>query len=243
MAEDGPVQLKIVYAKVTHALEKPSSTTIKDLKTEIEQLTGCASETMKLMHKGPLSAPNKPELDDRTLAEANITKKAKILVVGASKDDLKSVAKVDTLAKSGAFKAEAAATASASASKTNWNEETKHRKVLDKGKPDDAPFAYRPGSDPMPAAPITGMVNHLQQKVRLHFKMEENLVVISTKERTNKVSLSKIQSIKSQAINGHEEYHILGIQLGPTAASMYFIYWFPAQYVSAAKGSVFGGWS
>jgi hypothetical protein len=106
------VQLKIVYAKATHALAKPPTTTIKDLKAEIETLTGCPASTMKLMYKGSqvvllqlsigylsgivglLSAPNKPELDERTLAEATITKKAKILVVGASADDLQSVAAV-----------------------------------------------------------------------------------------------------------------------------------------------------
>eukprot|EP00045_Choanoeca_perplexa_P012285 m.133536 g.133536 ORF g.133536 m.133536 type:complete len:244 (-) comp15952_c0_seq1:1942-2673(-) len=242
MAEGGDdVQLKLVYAKTTYPLSKPSCTTIKDLKTEIEELTGCPATTMKLMYKGLLSAPNKPELDDRTLADANITKKAKILVVGASKDDLQSMAAVDTLAKSGVFKAEAAATAGASASKTKWSEETKHKKIIAKGKPEDAPFAYRPGSDPLPPAAIGGMVNHLHQKVRIHFKMAENMVVISTKERTSKVDLGKIHKIQSEAIPFHEEYHILGIQLGTTAASMYYVYWFPAQYVSAAKGCIFGG--
>ena len=33
-----------------------------------------------------------------------------------------------------------------------------------------------------------------------------------------------------------------GVQLGPTDASRYWIYWVPAQYVAAIKDTVLGKW-
>ena len=33
-----------------------------------------------------------------------------------------------------------------------------------------------------------------------------------------------------------------GIQLGPTEASRYWIYWVPAQYIEAIKDTVLGRW-
>lgn len=61
-------------------------------------------------------------------------------------------------------------------------------------------------------------------------------------ERTQKVQMSSIQSVVSEPITGHEEYHILALQLGPTEQSRYWIYWVPAQYVDAIKDTVLGKW-
>ena len=51
-----------------------------------------------------------------------------------------------------------------------------------------------------------------------------------------------VQAVASEPTEGHEEYHILAIQLGPTEASRYWIYWVPAQYVEAIKESILGKW-
>lgn len=52
--------------------------------------------------------------------------------------------------------------------------------MLAKGKPDDAAFAYRPGQDPLPEAPLSGLTTR-NGKVRLTFKDTEGTLVISTK--------------------------------------------------------------
>ena len=46
----------------------------------------------------------------------------------------------------------------------------------------------------------------------------------------------------SEPIDGHKEYHIVALQLGPTEASRYWIYWVPAQYVDAIKDCILGKW-
>ena len=37
------------------------------------------------------------------------------------------------------------------------------------------------------------------------------------------------QTVVSEPIEGHEEYSMLALQLGPTEASRYWIYWVPNQ--------------
>ncbi|KAL1444158.1 hypothetical protein MTO96_045656, partial [Rhipicephalus appendiculatus] len=94
--------------------------------------------------------------------------------------------------------------------------------------------------DSLPAAPLSGMLNKSGGKVRLTFKLELDQVWIGTKERTEKINMSSIKQVISEAIEGHEEYHIMALQLGTTEASRYWIYWVPAQYVDAIKETILG---
>jgi len=86
------------------------------------------------------------------------------------------------------------------------------------------------------------MLNKSGGKVRLTFKLELDQLWLGTKERTEKLPLNSIKSVKSEPIEEHEEYHIVALQLGPTEASRYFIYWVPAQYVDSIKDAVLGKW-
>jgi hypothetical protein len=40
----------------------------------------------------------------------------------------------------------------------------------------------------------------------------------------------------------HNVPYSVALQLGPTEASRYFIYWVPAQYVDSIKDAVLGKW-
>jgi hypothetical protein len=115
-----------------------------------------------------------------------------------------------------------------------------HRKILDKGVPEDVSPGIKNCKEALPLTPISGMVNRSGGKVRLTFKLDNDQLWIGTKERTEKISMSSIKTVVSEAIEGHEEYHIMGIQLGPTEASRYWIYWVPAQYVDAIKDVILG---
>ena len=135
-----------------------------------------------------------------------------------------------------------ASSSSGSKDENTTCKQKQHKKVLDKGKPDDAMPAKKNGRNPLPPQPLSGMLNKHGGKVRLTFKMDQEQVWIGTKERTEKVPLSSIRSVVMEAIEGHEEYHILALQLGPTEASRYWIYWVPANYVEAIKDAIFGKW-
>lgn len=98
--------------------------------------------------------------------------------------------------------------------------------------------AWKNGKAVLPPEPLYGMLNKGGGKVRLTFKLEADQVWIGTKERTEKVGMQSIRKVISEPIVGHEEYHIMGIQLGPTEASRYWVYWVPAQYIDAIKSTI-----
>lgn len=53
------------------------------------------------------------------------------------------------------------------------------------------------------------MLNKHGGKVRLTFKLELDQVWIGTKERTDKIPMNSIKNVVSEAIEDHEEYHIM----------------------------------
>ena len=114
--------------------------------------------------------------------------------------------------------------------------------MLDKGKPEEALAGKKGVKEPLPSVPLSGMLNKHGGKVRLTFKMELDQLWLGTKERTEKLGMSSIKSVVSEPIDDHEEYHILALQLGPTEASRYWIYWVPTQYVEAIKEAILGKW-
>ena len=116
-----------------------------------------------------------------------------------------------------------------------WSQVPEHKKVVDAGIPADAPLAYRPGNEPLPETPIAGMLTKGGRQVRVTFKMAEASMVLSTKERTDNFPLGAIRSVTSQPIPGFEQYHIVALQHGTSAASALWLYWFPAQYIAALK--------
>jgi len=97
------------------------------------------------------------------------------------------------------------------------------------GLPDDVMPGILEEHDALPPFPLHGMYSSKGSKVRLTFKLENDELWIGTKERTEKVPISTIRNVVSQPITGYEHYHVLAIQLGPTEASRFFVYWVPAQ--------------
>nr|CAD7446268.1 unnamed protein product [Timema bartmani] len=131
---------------------------------------------------------------------------------------------------------------SAVSTKEPFCKQKQHRKVLDKGIPEDAMPGIKNTKEMLPPVPLSGMLNKSGGKVRLTFKMEQDQVWIGTKERTDKIPMSSIKGVVSEPIEGHEEYHIMGIQLGPTEASRYWVYWVPVQFIDAIKDAILGKW-
>jgi len=177
-----------------------------------------------------LFGSGKAELAIRTLAEAGLTNGARVMLIGSKTEEIMTVATAAPV-KGAASIAEAKDIEAAKP----WSQVPEHKKVIDAGIPTDAPLAYRPGNETLPDAPIAGMLTKGGRQVRVTFKMAEASMVLSTKERTDNFPLGAIRSISSQPIPGCEQYHIVALQHGTTAASTLWLYWFPAQYVAALK--------
>lgn len=199
-----------------------------ELKAHLQNIISVPQIMQKVMFKGLAK-------DDQTLRSLGVTKGAKVMIVGSKLDDV-------LLAVSVPSKQDLADEASSATSKEPLSQQKMHRKVLDKGIPDDVMPGVLGAMDPLPDFPIWGMLNKSGGKVRLTFKLEQDQLWIGTKERTDKIPMNSIKGVYSEPIYEHPEHHIMGIQLGTTEASRYWIYWVPAQYVSAIKDAILGKW-
>jgi len=226
-----PFKFKMVWNKVNYDMVKlGKGNNVGHLRKYIEELTGIPPNMQKIMYKGLVKD------DTKTLEEIKLTSGAKVMVVGSTIKDIEKVKTPTTQELRAEAKAEAAA------SKEPLCKQKQHQKVIEKGKPDDVPIGVKGKKEPLPHVPLSGMVNKTGGRVRLTFKLELDQLWLGTKERTEKLPMSSIRNVLSEAIEGQEEYHILAIQLGPTEASRYWIYWFPAQYVDAVKDTILGKW-
>jgi len=224
------VELKVIYNKQKYDVTIALDDTVDDLKQTIEKLTDVPVAMQKLMYKGRMG-------DGATLRECKVVNAAKIMLVGSTVNDVLAVN--EPAAKSTKTPDMSSST---SASEPLCKQKV-HKTVLDKhGKPDDVMPGIKAHREALPPHPIAGMYNKSGGKVRLTFKLEAGQVWLGTKERTEKLSLGSIKSVISEPIEGHDEYHIMALQLGPTEASRYWIYWVPAQYVDAIKDAILGTW-
>eukprot|EP00055_Hartaetosiga_balthica_P018500 m.134591 g.134591 ORF g.134591 m.134591 type:complete len:253 (+) comp9648_c0_seq1:62-820(+) len=232
VAEDG-FEVRAVYSRETKIVQISPEQTIGEVKEVIAKATGCSSKQMKLMFKGLLAAPNKPELDAILVKATGLKKKAKILVVGAKEEDLEMVSNADKISSTVAFMAES----SAMTATKKWCDEKEHKKIIEKGPPEDVMLGYRPGQEALPEGSFTGVLIQ-GKKGRLQIKPEELAVVVHYNDRSQHIPFSSISNVKSEEIPGYEQYHIVGLKVSQNR--YVFIYWVPAQYISALKGAIIG---
>ncbi|XP_035575683.2 LOW QUALITY PROTEIN: ubiquitin domain-containing protein UBFD1-like [Canis lupus dingo] len=221
------VDLKIIWNKTKHDVKLPLDSTGSELKQKIHSITGLLPAMQKVMYKGLV-----PE--DKTLREIKVTSGAEIMVVGSTINDVLAVNTPKDAAQQDA-KAE-------ENKKEPLCRQKQHRKVLDKGKPEDVMPSAKGAQERLQTVPLSGMYKKSEGKVRLTFKLEQDQLWISTKQQTAKLPVGSIKNVLSEPIEGHEDYHMMAFQLGPTEASYYWVYWVPTQYVDTIKDTVLGKW-
>uniref|UniRef100_A0A663EZR7 Ubiquitin family domain containing 1 n=1 Tax=Aquila chrysaetos chrysaetos TaxID=223781 RepID=A0A663EZR7_AQUCH len=195
-AESGKelVELKVIWNKNKYDVKFCLDSTGAELKQKIHSLTGLPPAMQKVMFKGLL-----PE--EKTLREIKVTNGAKIMVVGSTINDVLAVNTPKEAAQQ-EVKAE-------ENKKEPLCRQKQHRKVLDKGKPDDVMPSVKGVQERLPTVPLSGMYNKSGGKVRLTFKLEQDQLWIGTKERTEKLPMGSIKNVVSEPIEGHEDYHMM----------------------------------
>nr|XP_058893027.1 ubiquitin domain-containing protein UBFD1 isoform X6 [Kogia breviceps] len=161
------VDLKIIWNKTKHDVKFPLDSTGSELKQKIHSITGLPPAMQKVMYKGLV-----PE--DKTLREIKVTSGAKIMVVGSTINDVLAVNTPKDAAQQDA-KAE-------ENKKEPLCRQKQHRKVLDKGKPEDVMPSVKGAQERLPSVPLSGMYNKSGGKVRLTFKLEQDQLWIGTKD-------------------------------------------------------------
>ena len=120
---------------------------------------------MKVMIKGLAK-------DEMTLNKLGVVKGSKVMVIGSSLNDVLQVSS------SPKEVSKAGSSSNSSKEEHGASKMKNHKKILDKGKPDDAMPARKSGKEPLPQQPLSGMLNKHGGKVRLTFKMDQGQVWI-----------------------------------------------------------------
>jgi len=222
------IEFKVVFNKKKFDISFDSNETIGALKSHLQDIIGVPSTMQKIMIKGMAK-------DEMTLKKLGVVKGSKVMVIGSTINDVLEVAKKPSAQQ---LKEEE----QKETQKESLSQQKQHKKVVEKGVPDDVMPGIKNSKESLPSFPLSGMLNKSGGKVRLTFKLELDQLWIGTKERTQKIPLNSIKTVTSEPIENHEEYHMLAIQLGPTEASRYWIYWVPTQYVDAIKEAILGKW-
>eukprot|EP01111_Echinosteliopsis_oligospora_P006047 TRINITY_DN2001_c2_g1_i1.p1 TRINITY_DN2001_c2_g1~~TRINITY_DN2001_c2_g1_i1.p1 ORF type:complete len:286 (+),score=112.30 TRINITY_DN2001_c2_g1_i1:67-924(+) len=217
------IAFTVVFKKQTFPITYGAERTVGDLRIEIAKVTGIPAGLQKLMLKGMLKN------DSETLSAAGIKNGVKIMLIGSTIQDVITAAPSSTPSSS---------SSSSATERENLCDKLPHKKIIEKGMPDDLMPAFRGGHDPLPEVPLYGVLNNRGDKVRLTFKVPTQELWISSKANTQKMPFLSIKGVTYEAIKGHEEYHIVILQLGSSEATRYFLYWVPAQYVRAIQNTI-----
>ena len=176
--------------------------------------------------------------DSKTLRDAKVAKNAKLMMIAP---DAKVGAVIKTPPK--------ASTSTNVASGPQivvyepLCEQTKHKKILDKGLPDGAVAGHAVKEESLPSGGIVALLDNRGNKVRLAFKSAEQVLNIASADATRKVPYGSVGSVESEPIKGNEAYSIVGLKLGNGDASIIWLYYVPSQYVKALKKEIMsGGW-
>ena len=102
--------------------------------------------------------------DEMTLRQVGVVKGSKVMVVGSTITDVLEVNKKPSAQQLKEEEKEELA-------KEAWSEQKVHKKVLEKGKPEDAMPGLKGVKESLPPVPLSGMLNKSGGKVRLTFKM------------------------------------------------------------------------
>jgi len=222
------ISVSVIFGSEKYIVSVSLSENVKEFKKKVYELSGVPCEMQKLICKGLKL------VEEKTLQECDVVNNSKVMLIGSRPTDIDSVKKVNK-------PSPIADVVAAAAKKEPLCRQKQHAKIIDKGIPEDAIPGIKNTKDPLPDFPISGMVNKTGGKVRLTFKLELDQVWIGTKERTEKINMSQIRRVVNEPIENYEQYHILGLQLGPTEQSLYFFYWVPAQYINSIKDAIIGG--
>ncbi|NXP41325.1 UBFD1 protein, partial [Leiothrix lutea] len=216
------VELKVIWNKNKYDVKFCLDSTGAELKQKIHSLTGLPPAMQKVMFKGLL-----PE--DKTLREIKVTNGAKIMVVGSTINDVLAVNTPKDAAQQ-EVKAE-----------ENKKEPLCRQKVINISIIAGVGKCLLPLGNGCNCWLLLGKTSLYSEKVMTEASRNNTLINFNV-ERTEKLPMGSIKNVVSEPIEGHEDYHMMAFQLGPTEASYYWVYWVPTQYVDAIKDTVLGKW-
>eukprot|EP01120_Amphizonella_sp_Union-15-10_P002982 TRINITY_DN1327_c0_g2_i3.p1 TRINITY_DN1327_c0_g2~~TRINITY_DN1327_c0_g2_i3.p1 ORF type:complete len:234 (+),score=31.57 TRINITY_DN1327_c0_g2_i3:86-787(+) len=218
-----PIELIFKYSHKTFTIETTQEATLGELRQLLHKQTEVAPALQKIMFKGKALSN-----DSTKLTEFKLRNKEKLLLVGSSIQEVLKVAE----------QSEQTTETSKDDEKVYLSDLPQHKKIIEKGVPEEAIKGFRNRHESLPTTPLKGIYNNRGGKVRLTFKTFTEELWISTESNTQKLPFSSIRNVISEPIRGNEDYHIMTLQLGSSDTTKYYLYFVPAQYTRAIKNSI-----
>ncbi|KAI9335628.1 hypothetical protein DFJ73DRAFT_663279 [Zopfochytrium polystomum] len=214
----GPrVKFKVAFKSTVYEMDLPATAPVAILKQELEKKTGIDSNLQKLLFKGVLK-------DDQSLSDAKVTEGCKIILMASAAKDIINIVATPTNSTSST----ASSPSAASAAPAYILDAPEHKRIIERGPPESVEKGLVGVKSAIPALGIPNLVNVRRIKTRLSFLATDELQ-IATGELTQKIPYSSISKVISEPIKGHDGYHAVGIQIGPTEKSLAWFYWVPSQ--------------
>lgn len=206
------LSIKLQFGKFSKLVELDAAKTVGDLKIDIERETGVPVDKQKLIFKGQLK-------DGSTLREAGLKSNSKLMILGTRPVDSKIIQ--ESTPKGGLVD-----DFNATSTPERWCDMAKHKKILEKGRPDDGWSGIKDRQVPLrdDQSFIPGLLNSQGSKVRLTFKDGQSELWIGSAQHTQRIAVATIHKIEAQTITGQEEYSILRIQIGSAGEFGYFLH-------------------
>ena len=152
-AEVEKVDFKVIYNKKKYDVSFALDGDIGALKAHLQPIIDIPPAMMKVMIKGLAK-------DEMTLRKLGVSKGSKVMVVGSSLQDVLSVSSHPSKQQQQQGKDEASS--GNNAGSNSICKQRVHKKVLDKGKPDDAMVGFLGTKESLPPAPLSGIPRAVQ---------------------------------------------------------------------------------
>ncbi|KAH3744841.1 hypothetical protein Pelo_13762 [Pelomyxa schiedti] len=225
----GPlITVTVIFKKQNFEIQVPDNAPVNELKRIIGEKTGVTPELQKLMLRGSIVKDSTAKISS---PPTNIKNGAKFMLIGSAIED---VCKALVAPTPGQVATMEAAQSAAEPLCTK----PQHKKILDKGLPDNAEPGFNNKHEPLPSTPLVGVLNHRGEKVRLTCKVYSQELWIATASHTERLPFGSIHTVTFEPIIGHEGYCLVQLHLGKEEASRYNLYWLPAQYSRALRDTI-----
>jgi Ubiquitin family len=208
------IKFKVSHGKTSISVSIDSTSTVRDLKSILEQETGVPVLLQKLFLKGPIKN------DGVLISSLNLRENSKILLVGSTATEISETSSVRALEEEKKI----------DLSYDVFTQE--QQKIIDKGPPSDCLLADVFNNLRVPET-IPGLYNHIGVNVRLAVKLETDELWIVNNSNTKKVPFDAIGDITYVPIVKYPGYNILTLHLGKS--NKYNIYFFPHQFIRSLK--------
>lgn len=155
------VNITVSHGKTIYKIPLSPSSTVLDLKNELQTQSGIAASLQKLLAKGSMLK------DDQQVS--TFGEKTKIILMASASKDIAKVA-------AAALSSIVSPVAPAAIEIEYWAEKTEHAKILSKGLPPDVMPGIIGTKESLPERGIVGLWNSYGAKTRLTFKYDELVI-------------------------------------------------------------------